>query len=135
MVARSDPAASGGTVTEAGGMDAAAAAGATRPLSSNVRPRYPAPTAATPTAPARTRNDRRDQSGIRATDVLARPSPTAVDGATPFEWSSSQPRTHKPSPIEIAALAPETPGLVSGASSDATNPTTPKATNTPADTA
>ena len=74
--------------------------GATRWRSRRVRPTTPTATAATPTPPARMRNDRRDQSGITATEP-----PADELGSRAPDPSSSQPRTHRPTPIETAAAA------------------------------
>src|SRR6185369_17806960 len=97
VVDRSASGVSGGTVTDAGGTAGPSPTGAVRPLSIRFRPTIPAANAPTPTALARMRNDRRDQSGITADRAAA---PDAV--TAPRDRSRSMPRTHRPAPTETA---------------------------------
>ena len=130
----------GETVPDAGGIGVDPASGATRWRSRRVRPAYPATAAPTMTEPDRTRNDRRDQSGIpgvradRATRALIGPVvvPMASDpsSAVVAAPSRSQPSTQIPIPIETAAAAPAIAADASGSRSAARNPTTPKPTKT-----
>ena len=96
-------------MTDAGGTAGPSPTGAVRPLSIRFRPTIPAANAPTPTALDRMRNDRRDQSGISAVGRVR------VGGRrrakAPRERSRSMPRTHRPTPTEIAVEAATDRGL------------------------
>jgi hypothetical protein len=68
------------------------------------------------------RNERRDQSGIVAAVLPVPPSTAARDR------SMSQPRTHRPTPTEIADATATMPGSASGSPREAANPTIPTTT-------
>src|SRR4051794_8317877 len=98
-VARFWVASSAWTDTEAGGMAAAAPAGATRGRRSGFRPTKPATTAPAVREPARIMNERRDQSGITAgaapaaaADERRGAPPERAVAAAPRAGPSSQPR-------------------------------------------
>ena len=133
VVDRSSSGVRAGTVTDAGGMGGPDPTGATRWRSSSCRPAIPATTAATPTPPARIMNARRDQSGIVAAGPARRDrSLVAAAGAGAADRSSSQPSTSRPAPTDTAVLTIAISGTTSGSPSEATKPTTPKATKAPA---
>ena len=83
----------------------------------------PATTAATPTLPARTMNERRDQSGIVPEAEAPVAAPAGRSGDT------SQSSTHSPTPTETAAETATIAGDASGSPRAARKPSTPNAPN------
>ena len=121
VVARSWPGPRAGTVTDAGGIVASAWSGMACWRSSSARPPSPAATPATVTPPARSRNERRDQSGIARSGA----GPTTRAGSFARFGPTSQPSTQMPTATEIAAETAVIAGDDSGSRRVARKPMTP----------